>query len=310
MTHHGHGQKPPAHSRKPEAGSRKPEAENQKPSACFQGETGAYSEAAVGALFPEAEAVPKPAFENVFEAVASGECDYGVIPIENSLFGSVHINYDLLKEHDLEIIGETSLRIHHCLLALPGTAISQVRQVHSHPQALGQCRAWLRDALPGADSIPAYDTAGAARMVAAMGVQDAAAIASERAAREYGLTILARNIESNPNNYTRFLALARRDAPRPAPDDAAQHKSTILYSLRQNVPGALFKTLAVFALRDIDLYKIESRPLIGEPGRYLFYVDVAGRAGDEPLSLACRHLTELVESMNVLGSYPIGTVLD
>jgi prephenate dehydratase len=277
--------------------------------AAFQGEIGAYSQAAVEQLFPTAEAVPHPTFESVFEAVDSGEVGFGVIPIENSLFGSVHVNYDLLTEHNLEIRGEVSIRINHCLLGLPHTSLAQIRQVHSHPQALGQCRNWLRTKLPHADSIPAYDTAGAARMIAAMGVDDSAAIASERAAKEYGLEILARDIESNPHNFTRFLALARRSSERKPPAVDTPYKTTLVYSLRKNVPGALFKTLAVFALRDIDLFKIESRPLVGEPGRYLFYVDIAGHHADDALERARAHLEEISDSVAILGSYPVGPSL-
>lgn len=271
----------------------------------FQGETGAYSEVAVERLYPGAEPVATPSFEEVFASVASAKVDRGVIPIENSLFGSVHINYDLLREHDLRIVGEIHVRIRHCLLGVPGGRLMSIRQVHSHPQALGQCRTWLRKHVPDAEAIPAYDTAGAARMIAAMQVHDAAAIASERAATEYGLTVLAEGIESNPNNYTRFLALARGDDAF-VEREGTDYKTTILYSLNSNVPGALFKTLAVFSLREIDLLKIESRPLIGRPGQYLFYVDVRGSASDEPLSRAIDHLGELTSMLTVLGSYPAG----
>jgi prephenate dehydratase len=283
-------------------------AQSSEPTAAFQGETGAFSEAAIEALVPGATAVPRPTFEQVFESVAKGDVDLGVVPIENSLFGSVHINYDLLKEHHLRIIGEVSLRIHHCLMALPGTELGEIRQVHSHPQALGQCRPWLREHLPAAESIPAYDTAGAARMVSAMGVGDTAAIAGARAAEEYGLEILAENIEANPNNYTRFLALS--NVPLAVGSEDSTFKTTILYSLRKNEPGGLYQTLGVFALRKINLHKIESRPLIGEPGRYVFYVDVEGHAEHEPLSLALDHLRAITESTKVLGSYRTGRMVD
>lgn len=276
-----------------------------KPATCaFQGETGAFSETASEALFPGTATVAKPSFESVFDAVDSGEVACAVVPIENSLFGSVHINFDLLREHDVRIIGEVSIRVRHYLLGLEGTRLEDIRQVHSHPQALGQCRDWLREHVPSAELMPAYDTAGAARMLNAMRLHDAAAIASSRAASEYGLTVLAEGIESNPNNYTRFLALKRGrngvDHRRPS----VQYKTTILYSLRENVPGALFKTLAVFALRDIDLIKIESRPIVGSPGNYLFYIDVLGHTDDEPLSRALGHLEELSPTVTVLGSYP------
>ncbi len=280
------------------------------PQTAFQGETGAFSETAAETLFPDTNTVAKSSFEAVFEAVASGEVELAVVPIENSLFGSVHINYDLLREHDVRIVGEVSIRIRHCLLGQDGVRLEDIRQVHSHPQALGQCRDWLRRHLPHAEAIPAYDTAGAARMLNAMRLHDAAAIASRRAASEYGLAVLAEGIESNPNNYTRFLALRRGRDGEIARDPQTSYKTTILYSLRENVPGALFKTLAVFALRDIDLIKIESRPLIGSPGNYLFYIDVLGHACDEPLARALTHLEELSPRVTVLGSYPIGRMVD
>ena len=292
----------------------------------FQGETGAFSEEAVGALFPEAEAVPLPSFEAVFEAATSGDVDRAVVPIENSLFGSVHLNYDLLRQHDLAITAELRLRIRHHLMARPGTTLADVRQVHSHPQALGQCQVFLREKLPQAQAVPAYDTAGAAKMVAEGGRPGWAAIASERAAAEYGLDVLAAGIESNRQNYTRFLALARpEDVPptsetdvRPtssdfragAPTSVCPSKTSLVFALRQNVPGALFKSLAVFALRDLDLFKIESRPLVGHPGQYLFYLDVGGAATDEPVQRALDHLSEIAAHLKVLGSYPVGKIVE
>ena len=285
----------------------------------FQGETGAFSEEAVGALFPEAEAVPLPSFEAVFEAATEGDVDRAVVPIENSLFGSVHLNYDLLRQHALVITAELRLRIRHHLMAPPGTALSDVRQVHSHPQALGQCQVFLRERLPHAEAVPAYDTAGAAKMVAEGGRPGVAAIASERAAAEYGLRVLAAGIESNHQNYTRFLALARPDdvPPTSASDvrtdtqsNIRPFKTSLVYAMRQNVPGALFKSLAVFALRDLDLFKIESRPLVGHPGQYLFYLDVGGSAADQPVQRALDHLAEIAAYLKVLGSYPHGRIVE
>lgn len=281
------------------------------PQIAFQGEVGAFSEEAVQALYPEARPVPYASFEAAFAAVAEEAVEGAVIPIENSLFGSVHVNYDLLRAHDLQIVGELQLRIRHHLMALPGTTLEQVRRVHSHPQALGQCQDFLRERLAQAEAVPAYDTAGAAKMVAAMQVHDAAAIASERAAAEYGLAVLARGIESNHQNYTRFLALAREARhPEPAGAPMGACKTSLVYAMRENVPGALFKSLAVFALRDLDLYKIESRPLVGSPGSYLFYLDVEGAADDVPVQRALEHLGELTAYLKVLGSYPRGRIVD
>lgn len=289
-------------------------ANSQQPTAssltiAFQGETGAYSEEAVRRLFPGAVCVPLPSFEEVFAAVEGGTVDRAVIPIENSLFGSVHVNYDLLRAHALVITGELQLRVRHNLMAAPGTTLAEVRQVYSHPQALGQCQAFLHTHLPQAEAVPAYDTAGAAKMVAERGIPGEAAIASARAAAEYGLEILAAGIESNQQNYTRFLALARpADAPPSASVPGVPYKTSLVCALRDNVPGSLFKALAVFALRDVNLFKIESRPLVGSPGDYLFYLDVAGSVDDPILQRALGHLSELTSSLKILGSYPRGEV--
>lgn len=283
----------------------------QKYAVAFQGELGAFSEEAILAYFGEAQAdpVPLPTFEAVFEALERGEVDRAMIPIENSLFGSVHVNYDLLRTHEVTIIGELQLRIRHHLLGLPGSRLSQIRRVYSHPQALGQCQTYLRTQLRHAEIIPAYDTAGAARMVAEKGDPEAAAIAGARAAAKYGLKILASGIESHPQNYTRFLLLARPQV-KPPNGDPKTMKTSIVFALRENVPGALFKSLAVFALRDLDLYKIESRPLIGMPGSYLFYLDVAGSIHDAALQRALDHLAEVAAFVRLLGSYPRGERVD
>ncbi len=279
----------------------------------FQGDSGAFSEEAVAVLFEGSVPVPCFSFESVFEAIDSGVVDRGVIPIENSLFGSVHQNYDLLEEHELQIVAEVQLRIRHCLLGVPGTRIEDIRQVCSHPQALGQCRAFLKNSVPDAEIVSFYDTAGAARDVASVGDPSRAAIASAGAGTRYSLVTLAENIESNHQNYTRFLALARpaeAAASRTAISAQAETKTSVVYAQRENLPGSLFKSLAVFALRDIDLFKIESRPLIGSPGQYRFYLDLAGSQTDEPVQNALRHLEEVAATVKVLGTYPLGRVLD
>lgn len=280
----------------------------------FQGEIGAYSEEAVGGLYPLAELVPQVSFESAFDAVSNGDLDRAVLPIENSLFGSVHQNYDLLSEHDLNIVAEIQLRIRHQLLATEGSQLSDIRTVYSHPQAIGQCRTYLREHLPDAEIIPAYDTAGAAKLVSQEGNTASAAIASRAAATEYSLVTLAEDIESNHANFTRFLSLARPDAE---PEEGLSEesiatgspKTSLLYAQRENVPGGLFKSLAVFALRDIDLYKIESRPLVGSPGKYIFYLDLEGHQEDERVKNALHHLKEVAASVKVLGSYRSGRIL-
>ena len=272
----------------------------------FQGELGAYSEEAVLALYPDSEVCPKISFDDVFDSVASGAVDYGVIPIENSLFGSVHVNYDLLRRHDLLIVNEWYLRIQHHLLGNKGVGIDEITRVMSHPQALGQCQDFLRANLSNAEIVPAYDTAGAAKMVAEKQERGMAAIASKRAGEIYGLEFLASGIESDHQNYTRFLALQTRPAfneQSPLRIDAADMKTSVMYAVKENVPGALFKSLAVFALRDLDLYKIESRPLIGSPGKYVFYIDLQGSIEEERVVRAVGHLGEIAADVKVLGSY-------
>ena len=273
----------------------------------FQGEKGAFSEEALRAFHADAEGVPSPSFEKVFEALESEAADRAVIPIENSLFGSVHACYDLLRMHDAFIIGELQLRIRHNLIGLPGAALENIRVVRSHPQALGQCRRFLRTRLATAEAAAAYDTAGAVRDLARKGSSNEAAIGSARAAAAYGLDILETDIEDNHRNYTRFLLLSRtRDLPPPHPDARQGWKTSIVFSMRANVPGALFKSLAVFALRELDLFKIESRPLVGSPGNYRFYLDVLGAASDKPVERALDHLREIASYLKVLGSYRSG----
>lgn len=271
----------------------------------FQGETGAYSEEAVSALCPGAQPVSCTTFEHVFIAVRDNQVEHGIIPIENSLHGSVHQNYDLLQEFSLVISGEVHLRVRHLLLGVAGSTMGNIKTVYSHPQALGQCRSFLRDSLPDAELIPSYDTAGAAKMIAEQGSQESAAIASVRAAEEYDLIVHAESIESNHNNFTRFLRLSRpSNSIEPGANERI--KTSIVYAQHENVPGSLFKSLAVFALRDIDLLKIESRPLVGSPGKYLFYLDLGGSANDTAVKNALHHLEEVAASVKVLGSYVVG----
>lgn len=282
----------------------------------FQGEIGAYSEEAALALYPAAEARPFPSFEAVFEAVEMGAVSRAVLPIENSLFGSVHQNYDLLREHNLRIVGEVQLRIKHQLLSLKGSRIDLITHVFSHPQALGQCKRFIKESLPNAEIVPSYDTAGAAKKISEMGQKTHAAIASRAAAVEYGLITLAADIESNQENYTRFLALSRHELDSPERGESlstpnsgnaeVEIKTSLLYAQKENLPGGLFKSLAVFALRGIDLYKIESRPLVGSPGKYIFYLDLKGHQDDEKVKNALHHLREIAAFVKVLGSYESG----
>jgi len=267
----------------------------------FQGEHGAYSEAAAVAFFGEGTfPVPCESFDKVFTQVEVGESDYGVVPIENSLAGSIHRNYDLLLRHELFIVGEINLRIAHHLIALPGVKLEDVRRIYSHPQALAQCERSLA-ALGDVEKVPTYDTAGSVRMLKDGGIYDGAAIASRRAAEFYGMNILASDFEDNTQNYTRFLILHPEEV---LPQGPA--RTSIIFSV-ENEPGILFKCLSVFALRDIDLTKIESRPLQGRPWEYFFYLDFAGSMQEERCRNAINHLREITVFFRNLGSYPGAT---
>jgi len=263
----------------------------------FQGEPGAYSEAAGLRFSDHADLLACEAFEDVFAAVASGKATHGILPVENSIGGTIHRNYDLLLENDLPIVGEVTLPITHNLMALPGTALKDVRRILSHPQALAQCERFLRG-MSGVSVEATYDTAGSAKLVKEHKLTDAAAIASERAAKVFGLEILRAEIQDYSDNITRFLLISRTG-------ETGDHvdKTSVVFSL-PNEPGSLFKALSVFALRDIDLTKIESRPIRGRPWEYLFYVDIPIGRHDLRCARALVHLAEFARSMRTLGSYP------
>ncbi|HTY58580.1 MAG TPA: prephenate dehydratase [Bacteroidota bacterium] len=267
----------------------------------FQGIHGAYSEAAARSnLGKDVTTVPCETFAEVFDRVERRRSDRGVIPIENSLAGSIHENYDLLLAHGLHIVGEQHERIEHALMCPPRGTLGGLTTVRSHPQALAQCSRFLL-AHPSIKAVPFFDTAGAAEAVAREGHAAAGAIAGTHAARLYGLRILKRNIENSPNNYTRFLVLAR------APWKSAhgtKTRSSIVFTPAANRPGILFHILGVFALRDIDLLKIESRPDPRSPFEYRFYADIAGGPHEDRVARAFDHLKEIVSQFRLLGTYP------
>ena len=262
----------------------------------YQGEPGAFSEAAARQLDAAAELYPCRAFEEVFDAVNAGRVQHGVLPIENSIGGSIHRNFDLLQLNDLPIVGETEVPVVHHLLALPGTTLSQVRRIYSHPQGLAQCERFLRT-LVGVDIIASYDTAGSAKMIAAEHLTDAAAIASARAGEVFGLETLCPGIQDYEHNTTRFLVIGREPI-----SDAPHDKISIVFTL-PNEPGALFKALSAFALRGINLTKLESRPNPTRKWEYLFYMDLKATPTDVVCARALAHLGEIAPTLRVLGSY-------
>jgi prephenate dehydratase len=262
----------------------------------YQGEPGAFSEAAARRVEADAQLVPCRSFEEVFDSVEQGPASYGVLPIENSIGGSIHRNYDLLLQHEIPIVGEVELAVVHHLLALPGATLGGLKRVYSHPQGIAQCERFLRT-LQGVEVIATYDTAGSAKMVADAGATDAAAIASARAGEVFGLTPLASSIQDFDDNITRFIIIGRRPLKNTVPD-----KTTIVFSV-PNEPGALFKALSVFALRGVDLTKLESRPIPGRPWEYLFYADLAAARDSLVCARALSHLAEFAPTLRILGSY-------
>jgi prephenate dehydratase len=270
------------------------------PRVAFQGEPGAFSaDAAHRLLGPEIDLMPCETFEKMFASVEEGAADYCLAPIENSLFGSVYQNYDLLLKHNLRITGEVNLRIVHNLIALPETRLEEVRRVYSHPVALGQCQHFLA-AHPEMKPVAAYDTAGSVKLLVESREPAAAAIASATAAKVYGARVLVAEIEDDQQNFTRFLLLARADRTGAPPPEA--DKTSIVFAL-ENRTGSLYRAMAVFALREIDLTKIESRPLVGRPWEYSFYLDFIGHTAETRVRNALAHLAEFATSIKVLGCY-------
>ena len=269
----------------------------KKETIAFQGERGAFSEEAAYKLLGRSiRLLPCPTFEALFASVAKGRASGCLAPIENTLAGSVYENYDLLLKNDLQIVAEVKLRIVHNLIAFPGTTLRNLQRVYSHPVALAQCNRFF-SSHPKVERVPFYDTAGSVKMLAADCPAGSAAIASRVAASFYRARILKSHLEDHRENFTRFLLLSRRPVVSPK-----ANKVSIVFSTR-NVPGALYKCLSVFALRDIDLSKMESRPLSGRPWEYFFYLDFAGNIKEERCRKALEHLEEVTNFLRVLGCY-------
>ena len=265
-------------------------------SIAYQGEPGAYSEEACIALFPDSDLLPMPSFRRVFETVEVGQAENGLVAMENSQAGSINETYDLFLGHGLHLVGETILRVDHCLLALPGIKIDELREVISHPQALAQCEEFLVSlgVVVNAD----YDTAGSARRIADEKLSFTAAIASRRAGELYGLEVLAEAIQTYPDNYTRFGVLSR-DAE---PLFAEPNKTSIVFGVG-HVPGSLYRCIGAFAERHLSLTKLESRPRSGRPWEYVFYADVEISARDPAMIEALTEVSKHATFTRVLGTY-------
>ncbi len=269
--------------------------------AAFQGSRGAFSEIASWEMLGRSSSLlPCPRMEEVFSAVHSGVARYGVVPVENTLAGSVMLHIDLLIQHELFVIGETVCRIEHAVIGAPGVQLKDVRQVMSHPVALEQCEGFFRNH-PEIHAVPEYDTAGAVDKVIRENRRDCAAIAGRRTAELFGGVILADNIQDHSENFTRFLLVSPQVR---AADDSVRNKTTIVLKLA-NTPGSLFHSLRPFAERGIDLTKIESRPIKGSPFEYLFYIDLVSEPGKVSVVLeAVKELRNISASLRVLGTYP------
>ncbi len=281
-------------------------AKREVETVAFQGERGAFSEEAGRKLLgPSVHGVPCQRFEEVFRRLDRKEVSAAVVPIENTLAGSVHENYDHLRRYDFRIVAETSLRIVHNLIAAPGVRFRDIRRVYSHPVALEQCLDFFAKH-PQIERIPFYDTAGSVKMIIAEGRRDAAGIASALSAEIYGGCILRKSIEDDRQNFTRFFLLRRPEWKPPKELAAPRGWKTSLVFATRNIPGSLFRALSAFALRDLNLTKIESRPLRGKPWEYLFYVDVLAHVEEQRCRNALSHLAELANFLRVLGCYPRG----
>ncbi len=265
----------------------------------FQGEPGAYSEEAIMQHFGDG-AIPCPfrTVGDVFNGVSTGQLDAGMIPVENSIGGNVYESYDMLISSSLHIVAEVYLKVHHCLISNRGARIGDLKKVYSHPQALEQCRRFVSTL--GAEMLSTYDTAGSVKAISESGSLDSAAIASRRAADIYGLEILKSNIEDNPDNTTRFLVISKGKVV-----PSGECKTSIVFQV-PNTPGSLYNAMGLFAMRGINLTKIESRPAREKQWEYYFLLDFEGSSEDRRAMEALEELRNAATFVKVIGSYPQG----
>lgn len=263
----------------------------------FQGELGAYSEeAAINYFGAGIQVKPFEGLEGVFRSVEQDESQFGITPVENSLEGSISRSYDLLLDSSIKVCGEIELRVSHCLIANPGATLSSIKRIYSHPQALGQCQAFIKHL--NCELIPTYDTAGSVKLIKEKLITDGAAIASPRAAEIYNMNIITCGIEDNPNNFTRFFVLAKEDAP-PSGND----KTSVVFAVKHK-SGALYEFLKQLTINKINMTKLESRPTRQKPWDYNFYLDFDGHRQDSAVKNTLEQLEDYVIFMKVLGSYP------
>jgi Prephenate dehydratase len=263
----------------------------------YQGESGAYSERAVRSVFPSEEPLACESVRLVFSRVTSGEADFGVVPLENSQAGSVNETYELLLNTTLlKIVGEVLVRVDHALLGVPGARLEGIRRAHSHWQALAQCEEFLSSMR--IEPIPVHDTAGAARLVGERGIKEDAAIASVAAGARAGLIVLAERIQTEKENFTKFAVIGGRD-----PGLGEADKTSLVMAVLDE-PGSLLSSLQPFAVRDINLHKLESRPRRGKAFEYVFYVDLMAAGNDPEVEAALNEVAEHTSLLRVLGSYP------
>ena len=266
----------------------------------FQGERGAFSEDAATKLFgTNIDFVPRMSLREVFELVTQDKVEFGVVPLENSQAGSINDTYDLLLVYPLNVFAEVILKVSHCLMALPGEKLEDIRTIYSHPQALAQCDEFLSKLK--VEIVPNYDTAGSAKMIREKKLKNCAAIASRRAADIYGLEILAPEIETSANNYTKFVAVSQQKAK------PAQRNKTSLVFAAEHKPGSLYRVLGIFATRNINLTKLESRPSRTKPWEYVFYADFEGHLDGKAYQEAMGELQGETTFIKILGSYPQAT---
>jgi len=265
--------------------------------AVFIGEFGAYShKASLGYFGDEITPVPMKTFRDIFNAVREGNCQYGVVPLENSLSGSIHENYDLLQEYDLKIIGEITIRVKHALIAHENVSKKDIRKILGPPLALSQCRNYM-DQYPDIEIVPVTSTSSAVRQVKESGDRQAAAIGSTMAAEIFGMTILEESIEDNPRNYTRFAVIAKEKL-----GHKKVGKTSLIFSTC-NKPGALFEVMKVFSEYEINMVKLESRPMLGKPWEYMFYADLEADLGHPDLAPVMDRIKEKSENLRILGRY-------